>query len=147
MRDGRRADLTKLSLDAAIEFEKSLRGQEADQTTIDALAAQLRAGFPNDEVDGSAKLFCNLPAVDLYARAWERVQTESATDIKDVIAQLLRLVEEAVPSELDQHREALERMKSFCLYLHEELISVKVSRRLQQEPSASTLDAPIHALS
>jgi hypothetical protein len=129
-------DLRRLSLKAAIEFDKLARGQEAERAIIEDLITCLK-GPPDGASPGKALFLNSHRTITASNRAWHRASTATVSTVEDLAREILgRLESLAVALESDQRpqdrsddRVIADQMKRFCLSLHQELLAQYAERR------------------
>lgn len=127
-------DLAKLSFDAAVEIDKLLHGEAIDPTVIRGFVESLRAGMGGGLEADISSLHADLPAIDLYGRAWNHM-SDRPDDLDGLRNRLSQMLQHTHLDEEQAGADPWTALKQFCLALHEELMSERIHSRLEDEPS------------
>ena len=131
-----RDELARLSLRAAVEFDKLARGKSADHSIIADFAECLKvgAGTPSSV---QTRYLHNHRAISAYNRAWRRVYSSTTENAEELTRQIYGKLDEILqfvaaqkrPGVASANGESAEKLKRFCLSLHQELLGQEFSRQ------------------
>lgn len=105
--------LASMSLDAAVELELLLLGQNAHEETVGLFLETLGESIPQDS--GSISKLADPSAVAAYGKAMNEVYG-GITTVSELAARLHEVKESFINSTSDHER--LTHLKSFCLAVH-----------------------------
>jgi hypothetical protein len=117
------SDLSTLSLDAAIELDNLLRREKVDHSKINRLALALETASGFSENQGALKLQADPLTIDVFDKALVSAGGPRYVNIEELGSHLKDLISIMQHADKDLERREIEATKSFCISLHDVLIS------------------------
>lgn len=121
--EGVETDLADLSLEAVIELDRYLQGQQADFDTVRKLKARLGDVAALQAGQDILNLQGNPRTIGIFDRALHDALQRSTTNIRDLANEILSVFEAIDNVQKADNRADLQMIKKFCISLHEGLVS------------------------
>ena len=116
------------AFEVALQFDKLLREEAADQSAVSGFSACLRSGAGAPSPTDSTFLHSDR-TISAFSRAWRRAYDSPVATVEDLAQRIEEKVDEAQrllmspkPRDISSARAACEDMKRFFLSVHRELV-------------------------
>jgi hypothetical protein len=117
------SELTKISLDAAIQLDRLLRGTTSDDTPLRQLSDTLRSASNLPRGGSVSSLHYSPTAVGVLSRALEESATGPLSTIDDLTNEVRHYVKMFSEDPGSWDKDTIKRSLAFCLSLHRELVA------------------------
>ncbi len=130
-------DLMRLSLEAAVEFDRLKRGKDVDEEVIEAFTECLSGTNGGAHLGGSLYLNHGPRTLDAYYRAWRSISASRSASLQAQKAKVVQLLGDVRSAASDPNlvvhnnilQEKVATLEKYCLALHQALLAERPSRR------------------
>jgi hypothetical protein len=137
LRETSNEDLMRLSLEAAVEFDRLRCGKDVDEEVIEAFAECVSGTNGTNAPPESLYLNHGPRTLGAYYRAWRTISGSHSETLQGQKARVIELLAEVRDAAKDPHsiigdqafQEKLARLERYCLALHQALLAERPSRR------------------